>query len=134
MNQYFIFKVKYNYLPEYIREYINSDKILKEPGTDIYYISKREFRKLKLKNIQNELEDDDKKVIEYLINENFIDFLTEDQFKQLVKRQSWYGMSGISGVSGVSGSSGTFGMSGVLGPTGVTINPNSSYPIITVAI
>lgn len=134
MNQYFIFKVKYNYLPEYIREYINSDKILKEPGTDIYYISKREFRKLKLKNIQNELEDDDKKVIEYLINENFIDFLTEDQFKQLVKRQSWYGMSGTSGVSGVSGSSGTFGMSGVLGPTGVTINPNSSYPIITVAI
>jgi hypothetical protein len=62
------------------------------------------IRRLKLKNIENDISEKDKKIIEYLINDNFIEKLTKYDFNGI-----WFNVWGTMGSAGVSVHSGTFG-------------------------
>lgn len=109
MEQHFEFKIKDQYLPKFINDYRKDGKIKSSPFR-YYTIDIKYFRKLKLQNITNTISEEDKLFIEYLINDNFVQMLTEEESKTIM-RNSTSGYSGSQGVSGVSGSYGTTGTS-----------------------
>ena len=99
--QYFIFKIKNEYLPEFIKNSIILGKI-NSSFHGIYHIEHKYFRKLKIQNIENNISSDDKVLLEYIINENFTHLLTQEEF---IKRSSIN--KPTSGASGSIGATGT---------------------------
>ena len=65
MNQFFIFKIKESYLPVHIRD-VKGNKYhfyargsVKDNINNIYYIGVKEFRKLKIQNIEQNISEED---------------------------------------------------------------------------
>ena len=73
MEQYFIFKIKNEYLPDYI----SGNNLLKHCNWSVYSIDLKFFRKLKIQNIDGTISMENKKLVEYLMNDNFIHLLTQ---------------------------------------------------------
>lgn len=116
-NQYFIFKLKDDFLPEVIKEY-QRRKILKQfSWSDIYFLDKKYFRKLKIQNIEERISEEEKSLLEFLINESFTKILNNSEIEGLSKRYNSYSSSS-SGASGYSGTGGSVGVSGVSGMSG----------------
>ena len=105
MEQHFIFKIKSQYLPKFITEYERNGKF-KSSGV-INTIDIKFFRKLKIQKIENDISEEDKKFLDYLLNDDFVDLLTEEEYNNLTAKYS--------GARGSSGTSGTYGMSGISG-------------------
>jgi hypothetical protein len=120
-NQYFIFKLKDEYLPDFIKVERNIKK--NNYLNNIYYIEKKYFRKLKIQNIENTISENEKKVLEFLINENFTHLLTQEEYEKKNKSQGWSSSSGATGYAGVSGSSASY-----TGYTYWVSNTTTSYP------
>ena len=80
-NQYFIFKIKNEYMPNYI---INNN-LLKHNKWSIYSINLKDFRKLKIQNIEGTISTEDKRLVEYLINDNFTHLLTQKEYEEKTK-------------------------------------------------
>ena len=53
-----------------------------QKGSDLYH--QRLLRKLKIKNIENSISENDKKLLEFLINTDFTYFLTTEELKENV--------------------------------------------------
>jgi len=113
--QHFTFKMKYEYLPQFIKDVIDDRKI-EYSAYDIYFINQKYLRKLKIENIENKIKVNDKKLLEYLINEDVVQFLTQEEVQNKLRYNS--GASGSQGTSGTSGKPGTSGVSGVSGVSG----------------
>jgi hypothetical protein len=92
MNQYFIIKIKDEFLPEVIIEYIKNGKICADENANyrlfphtsrvniIYYIDKKYFRKLKIQSIENSISENEKQLLEFLINKNINRLLTQEEY------------------------------------------------------
>lgn len=117
-NQHFIFKNKDKYLPFIITKSIKN-KIIKRDLLDVFYIDKKYLRKLKILNIEDKNSDDDKILLEYLINDSFVDMFSEEKYNNYIKNFSTSGNSqqGSQGLQGLQGVSGAQGVSGVQGAT-----------------
>jgi len=114
INKYFIFKIKDEFLPITIREYIQNGKICSDQNSyynNIYYINQKYLRKLKIQNIENTISEDEKIVLEFLINTDLTQFLTQKQYEEKIQHYT-YGHSGTSGAMGTSGWVGVSGFSG----------------------
>ena len=118
--QYFIFKNKNEFLPEIIKESLINNKIRRYYYYDIMFISLKYFRKLKIQNIENIISEDEKALLEYLINTSFTLLITKEAANERGVVTSGYG--GVSGSAGTSGVSGYAGISGCT-TTSFTINP-----------
>jgi len=142
MVQYFIFKSKNEYLPFIIKESIRNSTIRKDLIVmDAYYIDKKYLRKLKIRNIEDKNSDNDKLLLEYLINDSFVDMLSEEKYNAS-KRYSTSGYAGYQGTTGIScagyqGATGVAGATGFSGPIGTTavqgftgVQGTASYPYI----
>jgi len=130
MNQYFDIKLKEEYLPDFITKFLHEGKI-KYITHGVYEIDQKYFRKLKLQNIQNDILEDEKKLVEFLINEKFVKFLTKEEFSKKSAWSSWgIGVSGTcgSGTYGISGSSGAIGI-GIVSPS-TTLNIGTCSTLI----
>ena len=113
--QYFITKIKDEYLPQVIKDNILNGKIQKYSYFSIFYIDKKYLRKIKIKNIEETLSQNEQILLDFLLNDNFTHMLTNVEFEEKTKKTSW-GSSGVSGVSGTSGwSSGTIFATGYSG-------------------
>lgn len=86
MKTYFKFKTKEEYLPEFIKECIQNDSIIYH-GAQIYSIDNQMSRKLKIRNLENKNPDDDDKFLNYMINDSFIHYLTEEEYKKIKESQ-----------------------------------------------
>lgn len=117
-NQYFITKIKDEYLPQVMKDNISNGRIRRYTYFTIFYIDKKYLRKIKIKNIENSLDEEEKALLDFLLNENFTDMLTMTEFEEKTKNGSWGGTSYSSGMSGSSATSGSFG-SGSVGCSGV---------------
>lgn len=117
---HFIFKVKDEYIPDYIRT--NKNILLANDYPKIYKIDNPYIRKLKLENLEESISDINKKILNYLLDDKLIDYLTEKEFEE--KKSNFFGTS-WTGSSGIAGPSGVFGMSGTAGSAGI----GSSYPV-----
>ena len=90
-NQYFKFKLKDEFLPKIINEYIQNGKIKCEyydyagrPSLSaIYYIEFKYFRKLKIQNIMKDISKEEKELLEFLINESFTKLITLQEYESL---------------------------------------------------
>jgi len=121
--QYFTSKLKDEYLLEIIKESVSNGNIKSfyPYSYEILSIDKKYLRKLKIQNIENNIQDKDKILLEFLINENYVKMLTQSEFEERTKNRIYRGTSGYTGSSGSSGTSGVSGMSGITG-TSKTIN------------
>jgi len=126
--QYFTSKLKDEYLVEIIKENLSNGTIKNfyPYSYEILSIDKKYLRKLKIQNIENDIQDKDKTLLEFLINENYVKMLTQSEFEEKTNYNRAYnsgtsGYSGTSGPYGVSGVSGTYGVSGCSGVSGTTI-------------
>ena len=108
-SQYFKFKIKDEYLPTIIHIFIQDGKIKIERGS-VLSIDLKYFRKLKIQNIENSISEDDKVVLEFLINRDFTILLTPSEYESLYTK--------FAGIYGVSGTSGSVGVSGIMGTSG----------------
>ena len=135
-NQYFIFKLKDQYLPEVVKK---CKELKRYFWTEMYEMDKRYFRKLKIQNIEQKISDDEKTLLEFLINTDYTVVLTQLEFEKYGgNNYNNYKTSSTSGYTGVSGSAGVVGVSGVSGTlgTGGTAYSNStvtwSLPVVTI--
>jgi hypothetical protein len=112
--QYFMFKIKEQYLPDVIRQNIGKC-LYKDAYTYTYYIDKKYLRKLKIKNIENDISEENKILINYLINDNFIDMISNERYKMYFENGKCpSGPTGISGSTGISGPKGISGLTGLM--------------------
>lgn len=93
---YFIFKVKDEYIPDYIK--LNEKLLLVNYYLKIYKTDNNYIRKLKLENLQNNISSIDKKILEYLLDERLIDYVTKKYFDE-----NNYGSLGMHGTSSIVG-------------------------------
>jgi hypothetical protein len=114
-NQYFIFKIKDAFLPEVIKEYQRRNILKQFSWSDIYSLDKKYFRKIKILNIENRISEEEKSLLEFLINESFTKILSTSEFEGM---NSGYRTSASSSTSGWSGTAGAVGASGVSGYSG----------------
>ena len=113
--QYFETKLKDKFLPKIVIENIENGK-LKAFNTwnlNVLIIDKKYLRKIKIQNIEKKISEDDKLLLEFLLNDNYVNMLSNSEAEKLNK-------SSGSGTSWTSGMSGMSGMSGVSGPCGMT--------------
>jgi len=122
--QYFRFKIKDYFLPKNILNYININKVKREYG-DIYYVDNKYLRKLKIENIENNISNENKLFLEYLIDERFIQLVSDEEYIKISSSTTTW-TTGFSHSGGISGSSGQSGFSGVSGPVGLTGPSNPS--------
>lgn len=123
MYQYFEIKLRNEFVPEIIQNSINSGKLKKHNWySQFVMIDQKYFRKIKIENIENRLEGDDKILLNFLLNENYVKLLSKEEFENRTKATStgYSGVSGVSGTYGVSGVSGVSGFSGVSGVSGIS--------------
>lgn len=116
MNQYFITKIKDEYLPEIFLEYVREKKI--QQYYPIFFIDNQYLRKLKIQNIEQSIDEKDGMLLTFLLNENNVIMITQKEFEEKYKSRGFY--SGTSGYAGVSGTYGVSGVSGVSGGWGTT--------------
>ena len=137
INQYFIFKIKDEYLPDIISKYIKEEKIHHDHHDNvsyydhIYCIDQKYFRKLKIQNIENSISEDDKKVLEFLINMDLVKMLTQEEYNEKIKTSGSYW--GTTGVSGSAGCTGVSGVSGSAGYVGLSTTHMLLWPVQTIA-
>ena len=124
MYQYFEIKLRREFVPEIIENSISSGKLKKPKWSyEFVMIDQKYLRKIKIENIENKLDGEDKILLNFLLNENYVQPLTKEEYeKKTTASTTGYsgvsGMSGSQGVSGVSGVSGSVGCSGVSGMSG----------------
>lgn len=116
MEQAIIFKLKDEYLPNFIKEYIQQKKITFSYKMYVYTISQKLFRKLKIQNIENSISNEDKLVFDFLSNDIFTKILSQKEYDALYKS----GMSGTAGTAGYTGNTGATGASGWSGTSGTS--------------
>ena len=112
MKNYFKFKTKDEYLPEFIKDCIQNNSIIYH-GAQIYTVDNKLIRKLKIEKLENKISDKDKEFLNYMISDIFIYYLTEEDCEKIKHNQSYTTntttfFNGLSGSSGGSGSSGTY--------------------------
>jgi hypothetical protein len=126
INQYFTVKID-EFLPKIIKHNISLGKISQSTLYNIFFIDQKYLRKLKIQNIEGSISEDDKDLLEFLINKDLLEFLinkdltkfiTKDEYELKLKNASYVGVSGSCGTSGTVGISGFSGISGVSGVSG----------------
>jgi hypothetical protein len=77
--KFFIFKLKDEYLPDFVKKYSKLYKHDPYCGTmsNTYYIDEKHFRKLKIKNIEQKISNEDKILLEFLMNVSYTRILTQ---------------------------------------------------------
>ncbi len=88
MKQYFKFKIKDEYLPDFITELKNDGKLVDNElfnSSDILSIDNKYLRLLKIKNLENNISEKDKEFLEFLLDDRNTVFLTKDQCDFLKK-------------------------------------------------
>ena len=114
--QYFETKLKDKFLPKIVIENIENGK-LKAFNTwnlNVLIIDKKYLRKIKIQNIEKKISEDDKLLLEFLLNDNYVNMLSNSEVEKLNKGSGTSWTSGATGMSGVSGVSGTW-MTGTYG-------------------
>jgi hypothetical protein len=117
INQYFTVKID-EFLPKIIKHNISLGKISQSTLYNIFFIDQKYLRKLKIQNIEGSISEDDKDLLEFLINKDLTKFITKDEYELKLKNASYVGVSGSCGTSGTVGISGFSGISGVSGVSG----------------
>lgn len=115
-NQYFITKIKDEYLPQVMKDNISNGKIQRYTYLSILYIDKKYLRKIKIKNIDKSLGEEEQTLLNFLLNDNFVDMLTIKQFEKKTKNVGF--TTGSQNWGSTTGSSGTLGIYGLYGVTG----------------
>jgi hypothetical protein len=103
--QHFIFKIKSNYLPKFINDYIKSGVIdYTISWLDIFNIDQKYFRKIKIQSIEKRISNDDKQLLDYLTNDNFTHLISQEEVDIKVRDYS----SNRSGPKGAQGPPGNY--------------------------
>jgi len=123
MNQYLIFKLKDEFLPDIIKEYIKKEIInWDRKSWRAHYIDQKFFRKIKIQNIDETISIEEKKIFDFLMNSDFTKLLTNEEYESLKINSGTSGTSGFSGTSGTSSYSGaSFASSWVLNNVFTTV-------------
>ena len=82
MKNYFKFKTKDEYLPEFIKDCIQNNSIIYH-GAQIYTVDNKLIRKLKIEKLENKISDKDKEFLNYMISDIFIYYLTEEDCEKI---------------------------------------------------
>jgi hypothetical protein len=122
--QYFITKLKDEFLPVCFFESIEKGKIKSfYPWNNaLFFIELKFLRKIKIQNIQNDIDSDDKLLLEFLLNDNFVKMLTDEESKITIDKFN-YSSSGNFG--GATGATGWAGVSGISTPSNIVSNWNT---------
>lgn len=93
INQYFKFKIKNEYLPSIVNDYIKNKIITQTrdiviPVDTIYMIKLTYLRKLKIEKIENRITNNERILLDYLTNDNFTHMLTEKEYKYISNANS----------------------------------------------
>lgn len=115
MYQYFEIKLRNEFVPEIIQNSINSGKLKKHNWySQFVMIDQKYFRKIKIENIENRLEGDDKILLNFLLNENYVKLLSKEEFekKTLASTTGYSSSTGATGYSSSTGACGVYGLSG----------------------
>ena len=84
MKQYFKFKLKDEYLPEFIKELINEGKILCH-WNEVLSIDIQYLRLLKIKNLENNISKKDKEFLELLLDKRCTSFITNEEYDFMIR-------------------------------------------------
>jgi hypothetical protein len=110
--QYFITKLKDEFLPVCFFESIEKGKIKSfYPWNNaLFFIELKFLRKIKIQNIQSDIDSEDKLLLEFLLNDNFVKMLNEEESKITIDKLSYSSSSsgtagGVTGCVGITGSS-----------------------------
>lgn len=118
--QYFITKLKDEFLPDVIFDSIEKKKIKScyPWNYTLFIIEQKYLRKIKIQNIQNGIDAEDKLLLEFILNDNFVKMLTDEESKKLIDKLS-YNKYSSSGTAGGAGATGSVGITGISTPSNI---------------
>lgn len=131
MKKYFKFKIKDEYLPDFIKEFKKEGKIIDGvmfKSSDILSIDNKYIRLLKINNLENNISKRDKEFLEFLLDDRFVVFLTKEQCDFLKKVASPTTTSTSNSVVNTSYNSYyNYGIKHVNSDYYITINDNTTW-------
>jgi hypothetical protein len=103
--QHFIFKIKNEYLPQFINDNIKSgiiDYTINWLG--IFNVDQKYFRKIKIESIEKRISNTDKQLLEYLTDDKYTLLISQEDVDLKVRNSSSGGCpTGVQGQQGVTG-------------------------------